>query len=126
MKFLSTRAHSILDIGVALLLILAPNIFGFSDEGTAAAISRIMGVALLLDEMVTDNGFSLARLIPMRLHLMTDYAAGAFLALSPWLFGFNDRDNNVWLPHLIIGLLIIGNALVTRRVPDQKASEATT
>jgi hypothetical protein len=39
---------------------------------------------------------------------------GAFLALSPWLFGFNDKGTNAWVPHLIVGLLIIGYALATR------------
>jgi uncharacterized membrane protein YtjA (UPF0391 family) len=123
MKFLSTKAHSILDILVAFILILAPNIFGFSDNGGAAAnIPRILGVALLLLELVTDNSFSLVGWISMKTHLATDYLAGLFLALSPWLFGFNNQGTSAWLPHLIVGVLIIGNAAVTRSVPDHRTS----
>src|SRR4051812_483282 len=118
MRFLSTRNHSILDLIVALVLILAPNIFGFSDNGGAAAtIPRVLGIGLLLDELITDNGFSLAGIIPMKLHLMTDYLVGAFLAVSPWLFGFYNQGTNAWLPHLIVGILILGNAMVTRTAP---------
>jgi hypothetical protein len=46
----------------------------------------------------------------MRVHLVIDYITGAFLALSPWLFGFSDT---VWLPHALVGILTIGYALYT-------------
>lgn len=123
MKFLSTKAHSILDILVAILLILAPNILGFSDNGGAAAnIPRILGTALLFFELVTDNDFSLVGWISMKTHLTMDYLAGLFLAISPWLFNFSSQGTNAWLPHLLVGILIVGNAAVTRTVPDHRAS----
>jgi uncharacterized membrane protein YtjA (UPF0391 family) len=123
MRFLSTRAHSILDLIVALVLIFAPNIFGFSDVGGAAAnIPRILGIMLLLDEAITDNGMSLAKIISMKAHLTSDIVVGIFLALSPWLFGFHDQGSNAWLPHLVVGILIIGNALVTRTTPDHSSN----
>jgi hypothetical protein len=123
MRFISTRTHSILDLIVALLLILAPNIFGFSDNGGAAAtIPRVLGIGLFLAELITDNGFSLAGIIPMRIHLMMDYVVGLFLAVSPWLFGFYNQGTNAWLPHLIVGILIVGNAMMTRTVPDHRTT----
>jgi hypothetical protein len=57
-------------------------------------------------------------MIPMRVHLMADYVIGIFLAISPWLFGFADRPLNVWLPHLIVGLLIFGQALMSKTTPE--------
>jgi SPW repeat len=45
---------------------------------------------------------------------MLDLGSGILLAVSPWLFGFADQ---VWAPHLVIGLIEIGTALMTRRVP---------
>jgi hypothetical protein len=123
MRFMSTRSHAILDLIVGVLLILAPNIFGFSDaSGAAVNIPRILGVLIILDELITDNGMSLAKIISMKAHLATDLIVGAFLAISPWLFSFHDQGTSAWLPHLIVGLLIIGNSLITRDVPDHGTS----
>jgi hypothetical protein len=43
-----------------------------------------------------------------------DVVMGAFLALSPWIFGFSDQGTNAWLPHLIVGLLIVSYVPMTR------------
>ena len=51
----------------------------------------------------------------MKTHLTLDFIAGLFLALSPWLFGFNDW---VFLPHLIIGIGEMGASLMTKTVPE--------
>jgi hypothetical protein len=114
MRFISSRTHTIIGVIVALALIFAPNIFGFSDNGGAAAnLPRIMGIILLGSELITASGLSLANMISMRTHLMLDYIAGALLAVSPWLFGFADQGTNAWLPHLIVGLMLIGSAAMT-------------
>jgi hypothetical protein len=119
MRFMSTRAHATLDLLVGIVLILAPNIFGFSAAGGAAVtIPRVLGILIILDGLVTDNGMSLAKLISMRAHLTLDLVVGLFLAVSPWLFSFHNQGTSAWLPHLIIGLLIIGNSLITHDVPD--------
>jgi apolipoprotein N-acyltransferase len=115
MKFISPRTHSIIGFIVGIALILAPNIFGFSDVGGAAvSIPRIIGVIVVLSELTVKGSFSGMDLIPMSMHIATDVVMGAFLALSPWLFGFHDQKANAWLPHLIVGLLMIGYALATR------------
>ena len=57
-----------------------------------------------------------AALISMPTHLVLDAAGGLVLATSPWLFGFADR---VWVPHLVIGLVEIGTAALTRTVPGR-------
>jgi hypothetical protein len=49
----------------------------------------------------------------MRVHLMADVVLGLFLAVSPWLL---DYDQIVWAPHLIVGLVLVGSGLLTRRV----------
>jgi hypothetical protein len=58
----------------------------------------------------------------MKLHLGADLIIGAFLALSPWLFGFSDEGTNAWVPHLIVGLLIIGYVPMTRSEEEVPAS----
>jgi hypothetical protein len=51
-----------------------------------------------------------------------DTIAGLFLAVSPWLFGFYKQGGNAWLPHLILGLVYAGTALMTRTAPDAGTS----
>lgn len=115
MKFISPRTHTIIGFIVGVALILAPNIFGFNDVGGAAVtVPRIIGVIVLLSELTVRGSFSGFGVVPMRLHIVTDMLMGAVLALSPWLFGFSDEDANAWLPHLIVGILMIGYAAATR------------
>lgn len=46
----------------------------------------------------------------MKGHLALDIFSGIFLAASPWFLGFADV---VCKPHLILGLIEIGAALLT-------------
>ncbi len=115
MQFISPRAHSIIGFIIGVTLLLAPNIFGFSDVGGAAvSIPRILGIIIILSELIVRGSFSGLGAIPMRVHIPVDVVLGAFLALSPWLFGFSDEGTNAWLPHLLVGIVIIGYALLTR------------
>jgi hypothetical protein len=115
MKLLSPRTHTIIGFIVGIALLFAPNIFGFSDVGGAAvSIPRILGIIVILSELTVRGSFSGLGLVPMSAHLAMDVVLGAFLAISPWLFGFSDQGTNAWLPHLIVGLLIIGYVPMTR------------
>ena len=115
MKILSPRTHTIIGFIVGLALLLAPNIFGFSDLGGAAvAVPRIIGIIVILSELTVKGSFSGIGFIPMKLHIGADVLMGLILALSPWLFGFADEAANAWVPHLVVGLLMVGYALATR------------
>lgn len=123
MKFLSPRAHSIIGLVVGVALLLAPNLFGFDDVGGAAeSIPRIIGVIVILSELTVRGSFSGFGFIPMKVHIPTDVLMGALLALSPWLFGFSDEEANAWVPHLVVGLLMIGYALMTRTNDEEAAA----
>lgn len=111
MKRISSRAHGVLDYVVGVLLIIAPYLFGFADNEPARNAAWIVGGASLLYSLVTAYELSIAKLIPYRVHLGLDLVAGLFLALSPWLLNFADE---VFAPHLIVGLLEIGAALMSR------------
>jgi hypothetical protein len=115
MKFISPRAHTIIGFIVGIALVFAPNIFGFSDVGGASvAVPRIIGILVILSELTVRGSFSGMGMVPMSAHLFMDVIMGAILALSPWLFGFSDQGTNAWLPHLVVGLLIIGYVPMTR------------
>ena len=117
MRFIPTRVHGMLDYASGLLLIVAPYLLGFADGTAAQYIPQALGAGILLMSLITDYEFSLAKLVPMPVHLGVDVAGGLLLAASPWLFGFADR---VYWPHLILGLAEIGAGLMTRTAPDAR------
>ncbi len=120
MKFLSPRIHTIIGFIVGLALLIAPNLFGFSDVGGAAVmVPRIIGAIIILSELTVKGSFSGFGVIPMKLHIGMDVLMGAVLALSPWLFGFSDEEANAWVPHLVVGIVVVGYALVTRTNDEQ-------
>ena len=119
MRIIPTRIHGMLDYATGLLLLISPYLFGFSDVGGAAQyIPMILGAGIIGLSLVTDYELSIAKLIPMPMHLAGDIAAGVLLAASPWLFGFADQ---VYWPHVIVGLAEIGAGLMTRTTPDRTA-----
>lgn len=122
MKFLSPRVHTVIGVIVGIALLLAPNIFAFSDVGGAAVmVPRILGAIIILSELTVIGTFAGKGFVPMKLHIMMDVIIGAFLALSPWIFGFSDQEANAWVPHLVVGIAIILYALVTRTNEEEQS-----
>lgn len=122
MRVIPTRIHGILDYLMGALLIVAPWLFGFADEGGAGRwVPVVLGAGVILDSLVTRYELGLAGLIPMAVHLGLDAGGGLLLASSPWLFGFADR---VWVPHVAFGLLEVGAALLTRTTPEREPRAA--
>jgi hypothetical protein len=114
MRLLSTKVHGYLDYLVGALLIAAPWIFDFDRGGAETWVPVILGVSAILYSLFTDYEMGATKGISMRTHLTLDMLSGVILALSPWIFGFADY---VYLPHLILGIMEIGVALITKREP---------
>ena len=112
MRFMSTRAHGMMDSVLGPALIALPFALGLDIGKPQGWTLLLLGIALLLLAGFTDYETGLVPRIPVGTHLTVDAAAGALLALSPWLFGFSHR---IWLPHFLFGLLELGSAFVTRR-----------
>lgn len=119
MKVLSTQIHGIIDYGFALLLIASPWLFGFVDIGTSpeSLVPILLGLAIAIYSLFTNYEWGAVRGISMVTHLWIDAIGGLFLAVSPWLFGF---ANEVYLPHLILGIIEMGTALVTKTTPSKQ------
>lgn len=114
MQVIPTRIHGVLDYVIGALLILAPWLFGFAAGGAETWVPVILGAGVILYSLLTDYELGMVRTIRMPVHLALDAAGGILLALSPWLFGFAEL---VFVPHLVVGLLEIGTAAMTERVP---------
>jgi hypothetical protein len=105
--------HAALEPLMAVLIIAAPWIFGFSETDSATTICVLVGVAMLAVGAMTDWRMSLARLIPLRMHLIGDLLLGAVLVLSPLIFGFSDEGGPTRFM-VIVGVLELMTALMTR------------
>ena len=114
MRMIPTRVHGVLDYLVGALLVAAPWLFDFNRGGAETGVPVVLGAAALLYSLCTDYELGLLRLIPMETHLMLDLGSGLLLAASPWLFGFREQ---VWVPHVVIGLVEITTVLMSERAP---------
>lgn len=115
MKIIDTRTHGIIDYLTGALLLVAPYLFGFADGSIAQWLPQALGAMIIVMSLITDYELSVAKVLPLGVHLGVDIAGGVLLAVSPWLFDFADF---VWWPHLLIGLMEIIVPLVTKRHPD--------
>jgi hypothetical protein len=109
---IDTKTHGIIDYLTGALLIIAPYIFGFATGGVEQWLPQLLGAMIIVMSLLTRYELSVAKVIPLKVHLGVDVAGGVLLAVSPWLFGFAEV---VWLPHLLIGLMEIVVPLITRR-----------
>jgi len=107
---------------MAVVIIAAPWIFGFSDIDSATAICVLVGVTMLLVGSMTDWRMSLMRLIPLRMHAAGDLVLAAVLLLSPLVFGFADEGGPTRFM-VIVGALEALTALMTRW--DRSEAEPT-
>jgi hypothetical protein len=121
---ISANTHAMLEPLMAALLIASPWIFGFSSVDEATAIAIIAGVAMLLVGQTTRWRYSLAKVIPLRTHMMADIGLGAVLILSPFVFGFSD-DGGATRFMVIVGILEVMTALATRWDPEYEVGRGT-
>ena len=113
---IDTRTHGIIDYLTGILLIVAPYLFGFATGGIEQWLPQLIGAAIIVMSLLTRYELSAAKVIPLNVHLGVDIGSGILLAVSPWLFGF---ANIIWWPHLLVGLMEIAVATMTRRVPAE-------
>lgn len=122
MRIITEKVHTIIGLVVGVLLILSPMLFNFTDNQAASMVPIWVGIFILINELITTSPLSPLKLVPMRIHILLDVITGLFLLLSPWLFNFvTQNDQAQWVPHVVVGLLIMGYALLTRPV-DNRAS----
>ena len=125
-RILPTKIHGVLDYLVGFALIAAPILFGFTDVGGAAVwLPRVLGAALIAYSLLTRYEWGVIKLLPMGYHLVIDFLAAALLAISPFLFGFAGDKPNAWLPHVVVGVVVILVVLVSQTQPQSTRGQVT-
>ena len=77
------NVHNVLDYVIGAALILAPSIFGFSEIDAARNVFLVLGVGLIIYSLLTRYRYSLAKIIPLKVHMAMDTMAGVIVMISP-------------------------------------------
>lgn len=117
---ISTKTHAILDYFMGVLLIFAPLLLGFADKDAATIIPIILGASTLIYSLITKYEYSIAQILPFKVHLTIDFVSGILLLVSPWLFGFSDH---IYLPHVILGAIEIIAVIMSRKTTLMRQQE---
>jgi hypothetical protein len=115
--------HAALEPLIAVVIIAAPWIFGFSDVNDAKVVCIAVGAVMLIAGSMTDWRFSIARVIPLRMHRATDLLLGTVLIVAPFVLGFSDQGGATRFT-VIAGVLEIFTALATRWDPVEAEASA--
>jgi uncharacterized protein YaiE (UPF0345 family) len=120
---IALNVHAALEPLIAIVIIAAPWIFGFSGADDAKAVCVAVGAVMLIAGSMTDWRLSIARVIPLRMHMMTDLALGGVLILAPFVLGFSENGAATRFT-VIAGALEILTALATRWDPVEAQESA--
>jgi hypothetical protein len=110
MKIIDTKTHGYMDYIMGIFLLASPSLFGLNLNGIESTVFYIVGITALLYSLLTNYELGLIKMIPMKGHLALDIFSGIFLAASPWLLDFAAIT---YKPHLVLGIIEIGAALMT-------------
>jgi hypothetical protein len=103
--------HGLLEYGIGVLLIASSSFF--YDDGTATAVSILLGAAVLAISALSDIPTALLRRIPLSAHVLLDYLFGILLVASPFIFDFSSETGAVAF-FLVVGIFYLVLTAVTR------------
>jgi hypothetical protein len=112
------KTHNILDYVGALVLIASPYMFNFSDVTTARNLFLTLGFALAIYSSLTQYQYSIAKIIPIRPHMLLDIITGFVLMVGPYAFNYRVAlTNGQTALHFVLGLGVWGLVALTRSKP---------
>lgn len=114
---ISLKTHNIADYCLGASFLLAPYLFGFSGMYFAHDVFTVLGFAVLGYSLLTDYRRSLAKAIPLTMHMTFDVIVGVFAVLAPWVYGYREELTAPQIAvHWILGLGTIAAAILTDKV----------
>ncbi|HXH73661.1 MAG TPA: hypothetical protein VNJ08_01755 [Bacteriovoracaceae bacterium] len=120
---LSLKIHNIMDYVIALVLILSPFLFGFSDVEVARNVYLVLGIGLAGYSLITKYYYSVAKIIPVGIHMILDVLAGIVLVFAPYIFDYRISINQgQMIFHVVMGLGAITLVAITRTRTERAKS----
>lgn len=111
----SLKTHNVIDYLVGALLIVSPWLFGFSDVQAARVVFLMSGTALIGYSLLTNYYYSVARILPLGIHMTLDAVLGVILILAPALFGYRDEIMPLqYVAHVVLGIGAVALVALTR------------
>jgi threonine dehydrogenase-like Zn-dependent dehydrogenase len=111
---ISLRVHNVLDYVIAAVLVATPFLFGFADIDAARNFFFAGGLALATYSLFTDYYYSVAKIIPLGVHMAMDVIIGIAAMLAPAMFGYSDLLTGAQQGvHFVLGLGAIGLVALT-------------
>jgi len=112
-----TKVHGLLDYLMGIGLIGAPLLLNLATDGVETWVPALLGLAIVGYSLFTNYELGVWKVLSIRAHLRLDLIGGIILCISPWLFGFSQL---VWIPHFLLGIIIICISLVTKPRASEK------
>jgi hypothetical protein len=72
---------------------------------------------LIVYSVFTDYEWGIIKRLEMSYHLVVDFVASLFLAASPFLFGFANQTATHWMPHLLVGVVVMLVVVISQTEP---------
>jgi hypothetical protein len=113
--------HSAVEYAAAVLLLIAPFLFGF-DSDRAKWTSIALGVVVLLVAVISRSPLGLTKSLPVSAHATLDYVLAVVLVLSPFVLGFADDTRAVTF-FVLLGVAHAGLSMLTR-FPERTSAPA--
>ncbi len=110
--------HGVVEYLAAALFIAAPFLFSF-DDGTATALSIVVGVVVLIVAASTAWRTGLIGSIPVPAHVVLDYVLALLLIAAPFLFGFSD-DGTATPFFIVLGVVHLLLTIATRFIAEER------
>jgi DNA integrity scanning protein DisA with diadenylate cyclase activity len=112
---MSLKTHNVFDYIIAVVLVLAPFLFGFSDIDAARNTFLILGFGLAAYSLITKYYYCIARIIPLGVHMIFDVSAGLVVLIAPYIFDYRESLTTLqFAVHVVMGIGAIGLVAVTR------------
>ena len=113
LRFVSTKAHGVLDYLSVGTLLAAPRLLGWGPRVTNVLTGAAAGT--LLYSLLTRYELGLFKTLPMPAHLALDGMQGALMCAAPVLF--KEEDGSVAAALVGLGVFELGAALTTKTAP---------
>lgn len=122
---LSLKTHNVLDYLLGAIFLISPWFFHFEDVLEARLLFLGAGVALIAYSLFTNYHYSIARVLPLGLHMTIDAVLGVFMILAPVLLGYRQQLSQAqYVVHVVMGVATVGFVALTK--PKSESTKTLT